>query len=174
MWNRINVYLVDNSKRTYLISVPSVVDVFSSFLFSDHLLNRLSSFLSPSSHKSEAHNWPLNFLATNLQHFHHFQRQSISFKGTPYTLNMYVSSFSEKKSRSFPLFPPCLNAFVHSMYIKCSELWVKHNLSNEYIMYALGLVHEKFNVWIDVDLSPFWLAQSDRMVQSIWIQICRS
>ena len=70
---------------------------------------------------------------------------------------------SDKMSTSFPrLFLSCCsNAFAHGMYMKRSELWVKHNLSNVYIIYAL-------------DLASIRLAQSDRTVQSTRMQICRS
>ena len=45
------------------------------------------------------------------------------------------------------LIPPCCsNDFAHGTYVKRSELWVKHNLFNAFIIYALDSVHEKFDV----------------------------
>jgi hypothetical protein len=49
----------------------------------------------------------------------------------------FVVLISDKISRGFP--PYCSNAFAYGMYMK-------HNLSNVYIMYTLDLAHEKFDV----------------------------
>ena len=35
---------------------------------------------------------------------------------------------------------------AHDMYAKLAALWVKNNLSNIFVMYALDSAHEKFDV----------------------------
>jgi len=86
----------------------------------------------------------------------------IAFKyGTPQTEVVYAHQASifcaleARGTRIFPLFPPfCSKRSKQAVYAwqngKHAELWVKINLFHVFVMYALGSVHEKFDVWIGV------------------------
>jgi len=56
-----------------------------------------------------------------------------------------------REKHIFPLFPPFYSKDQNKLCTydqnrKRAELWVKDNLFNVFLIYALGSVHEKFNV----------------------------
>lgn len=59
---------------------------------------------------------------------------------------MYLVFFmQDKQGLSFPAIFEC-RSFVHGNLLECVELWVKYNLYNLYLMYALDSAHEKVDV----------------------------
>ena len=40
--------------------------------------------------------------------------------------------------------------------MECTDLRDRYNLYNLYLTYAFGSAHEKFDVWIEVELLPFY------------------
>ena len=80
---------------------------------------------------------------------HGVQKYSLHVK------QMYLVFFmQDEQGLSFPAIVEC-RSFAHGNLLERVELWVKYNLYNLYLMYALDSAHEKFDVWIEVKLLPF-------------------
>ena len=101
--------------------------------------------------KSMTSSTPLNCLLSNpftLSSFsnmeHHIQKWFIHIK-VYFVLSKKEEHISSRSSRHFV--PTDQNKLcTHDKNRKRAELWVKINLFNVFVMYALGSVHEKFDV----------------------------
>ena len=49
-----------------------------------------------------------------------------------------------------------MKSFAHAKSMERAGLWDRYNLYNLYVTYAFGSAHEKFDVWIEVELLPFY------------------
>ena len=82
----------------------------------------------------------VSWYATGLPAFHRYTL--VVFK--------YRHGQASKRKTYIPTLPTML--FKRSKQAdqkrKCAELWVRNNFFNVFLMYALGLVHEKFDIWI--------------------------
>ena len=143
------IIVARRAAKELIFCVPSMIDVFSNVLFSGSYIQSpefISLHVLMDARLTKGH--LTSFQPTNI---------FIVFKDRAYYTKVLLTHkicifrhFQTKWAGAFLFSHDIVWIFIK--FIKCYELWVKHILCNVYIMYALDMAHEKFDIWIDVDL----------------------
>ena len=92
---------------------------------------------------------PLHSYRFQIRNMHRIQKWFMLIKQVYFVFSKQEGNISSRSSHHFV--PKDQNKLcTHDKKRKRAELWVKNNLFNVFVMYALGSVHEKFDVWIGV------------------------